>query len=151
MAKLHSKKRGKAGTKRAKTTLAPKWLGNKKAEVSEMVSKMAKEGMPASKIGLVLRDQHGIPSIRAVLGKRTVTHLKEQKVAPAFPEDLTSLIKKAVRVRGHLKTSKKDVHNKVKLGHIESKISRLAKYYANKGVIPKGWKYDPEQANLIVK
>jgi small subunit ribosomal protein S15 len=151
MAKLHSKKRGKAGTKRAKTTLAPKWVSAKKAEISEIIVKMAKEGTPASKIGLALRDQHGVPAARAVVGKRIATIMKEQKVAPSFPEDLISLIRKAVRVRGHLKSSKKDVHNKVKLGHIESKISRLAKYYSNKGVIPKGWRYDPDQANLIVK
>ncbi|MBI5223802.1 30S ribosomal protein S15 [Candidatus Micrarchaeota archaeon] len=151
MARLHSKKRGKSGTKRAKSTVAPKWSSAKKAEILEMITKLSKEGMSASKIGLLLRDEYGVPNSRALLGKRLVSVLKSENAAPQYPEDLLNLIKRALRVRGHLKASKKDTHNKVKLSHIEAKIQRLVKYYSSKGMLPKAWKYNPEQAALIVK
>ena len=77
--------------------------------------------------------------------------LKKEKAAPEYPEDLMTLIRKAVRMREHMKGSKKDVHNKVKLGHVESKIMRLVKYYSKTGALQKGWKYDPESAALLVK
>ena len=95
-----------------------------------MVVKMAKEGVPASKIGLALRDLKGVPSIRAVTGKRMCELLKDEGASPEYPEDLIALIKKAVKIRTHLKDSTADTHNAVKLSHIESKINRLVKYYA---------------------
>ena len=61
-----------------------------------------------------------------------------------------NLIKKAVRMQEHLKT-RRDIHNQVKLRHVESKIGRLVKYYAAKKRIPAGWRYDAEKAALLVK
>ncbi len=77
--------------------------------------------------------------------------LKKERLASEYPEDILTLIKKAVRLRNHMKSNKKDVHNKTKLSHIESKINRLAKYYIKKGGLPKDWKYDPESAVLLAK
>lgn len=129
----------------------PEWAGMEKAEIEDMILKMAREGVPPSRIALTLRDQHGIANLRAILGMPIVQFLRKEKAAPEYPEDLISLIKKAVSIRTHLKSSKKDVHNKVKLGHVESKINRLVKYYASKGMLPKGWKYDQEQVALMAK
>ena len=151
MARLHSKKKGKAGTKRPKSNVAPSWVGVEKTELKEMIVKMAREGSQPTKIALYLRDQYGVANLRAILGMSLLAFLKKEKVAPEYPEDLINLIKKAVRIRSHIKASKKDVHNKVKLGHVESKISRLVKYYSSKGMLPKGWKYDEGQVALIVK
>ena len=151
MARLHSKKKGKSGTKRPKSKSAPDWSEVKAAEVKETVIKMAREGVMPSKIGLFLRDQQAIPNIRAVLGMSLKQFLVKEKVASEYPEDLINLIKKAVRMSMHMKASKKDVHNLVKLSHVESKIQRLVKYYSSTGVIPAGWKYDREKAALLVK
>ncbi|MEW6721681.1 MAG: 30S ribosomal protein S15 [Candidatus Micrarchaeota archaeon] len=151
MAKLHSKRKGKSGTKRPKTLTVPEWSPMKKAEISEAVVKMAKEGMGPARIGLVMRDQHGVANMRAVLGKSLAQHLRKEKAAGEYPEDLLNLIKKAVRVGAHLRASKNDIHNKVKLSHIESKIHRLAKYYSSNGMLPAGWRYDREKAALLVK
>ena len=122
----------------------------KKAEAREVVLRMAKEGVPASKIGLALRDQYGVPNARAVLGTGLMSFLRGEKSLPEFPEDLMTLIKKAVRMQEHLKT-RRDPHNSVKLKHVESKIGRLVKYYARKKRIPAGWRYDAEKAALLVK
>ncbi|MBI5226968.1 30S ribosomal protein S15 [Candidatus Micrarchaeota archaeon] len=150
MARLHSKKKGKAGTKRPKSKVAPNWSDEKKAELTPLIVKMSKEGVPQSKIGLYLRDQKGVPNIRATLGMTLGAFLKKENAAPEYPEDLLSLIRKAEIIKTHLKTSKKDLHNKVKLSHVESKIHRLSKYYSSKGILPKGWNY-ANQVSLIAK
>lgn len=151
MARLHSKKKGKSGTKRSKAKDVPKFVGEEPAKVKEIIAKMAKEGIPASKIGMTLRDLHNVPSVRAVTGARLATIMKKENVLPEYPEDLISLIKKAVRMRNHLKNTKADTHNRVKLLHVESKINRLVKYYTAKKRLPKNWKYEPESAALLVK
>lgn len=151
MARLHSKRKGKSGTKRPKDKTAPEWTPMKKADIEEAIVKMAREGVPPAKIGLVLRDQHGVANLRAQLGMSLREFLGKEKALGEYPEDLLNLIKKAVRMSGHLKSSKKDVHNKVKLGHVEAKIQRLVRYYTSRGVLPAGWKYDREKASLLVK
>lgn len=151
MARLHSKKKGKSGTKRPKSKDVPEWTGMKAPEIKEAILKMAREGIPPSRIGLTLRDQYGVPNIRASLGMGVKEFLVKEKAVPEYPEDLLNLIRKAVRMSGHMKGSKKDVHNKVKLGHVESKIHRLVKYYSGRGELPAGWKYDREKAALLVK
>jgi small subunit ribosomal protein S15 len=151
MARLHSKKKGKSGTKRPKSKSAPDWSEANASAVKESILKMAREGVPPSRIGLILRDQQAIPNVRAVLGMSLKQFLVKEKAASEYPEDLLNLIKKAVRMTSHIKASKKDVHNSVKLTHVESKIQRLVKYYSSKGEIPAGWKYDREKAALLVK
>lgn len=151
MARLHSKKKGKSGTKRPKSRTAPEWPAMKKADMEDNILKMAREGMPPAKIGLVLRDQHGVANLRAHLGMSLKAFLAKEKAAGEYPEDLLNLIRKAVRMSAHLKSSKNDVHNSVKLGHVESKIQRLVRYYSSKGMLPAGWKYDREKAALLVK
>jgi small subunit ribosomal protein S15 len=151
MARLHSKKKGKAGTKRPKSLDVPEWTSAKKAEIEDIILKMAREGVPPAKIGLALRDQHGVANVRAQLGMTLKAFLVKEKAAGEYPEDIINLIKKAVRMSGHIKSSKNDVHNIVKLGHVESKIHRLVKYYSSKGMLPAGWRYNREKASLLVK
>jgi len=151
MARLHSKKKGKSGTKRPKTRDAPEWTVLKKAEIEEMVLKMAREGVPPAKIGLILRDQHGVANLREQLGMTLKAFLAKEKALGEYPEDILNLIKKAVRIASHMKASKNDVHNEVKLGHVESKIQRLVKYYSSKGMLPPGWRYERDKASLLVK
>jgi len=151
MARMHSRKRGKSGRKRPKAKTSPEWADMDKAKLEEMILKMAKEGVSPSKIGLVLRDKYSIPEVKPILGMSMTAYLKKNKVGTEYPEDFLELIKRAVRMNRHLKKSKKDVHNTSKYNHVVSKILRLAKYYERKGRIPKGWKYDADQAELLVK
>ena len=55
--------------------------------------------------------------------------LKEKDISPQLPEDLTNLMRKAVKLGEHLKINNKDVHNTRSLRLTEAKILRLAKYY----------------------
>ena len=56
--------------------------------------KLHESGLPTSRIGLTLRDQYGVPSTKLALGKNITSFLKENKVLPDIPEDLTNLIEK---------------------------------------------------------
>ncbi|MBM3309645.1 MAG: 30S ribosomal protein S15, partial [Candidatus Altiarchaeales archaeon] len=67
-----------------------------------------------------------------------------------IPEDLQNLIKKAVSLRKHLESHKKDFGNKHGLLLVESKIRRLVRYYTSEGRLPSGWRYEPEKAKLLV-
>ncbi|HHQ45405.1 MAG TPA: 30S ribosomal protein S15 [Candidatus Altiarchaeales archaeon] len=150
MARIHSRRGGNSGSKKPYRERAPEWIGLSKAEVEELVVKFAKEGRRPSMIGLILRDQYGVPDVRQVTGKKIAGILEEKGVAPDLPEDLYSLIAKAVKLREHLGKNSRDVHNRRGLHLIESKIRRLTTYYRSSGRIPKDWRYDPETAKILV-
>jgi small subunit ribosomal protein S15 len=151
MAKLHSRKKGKSGSNPPRAEGRPEWVEISDDEVEEIIRKNAREGIPPAKIGLILRDQYGVPQVERVLGMSMLEFLEKESLLPKFPEDLLSLIKRAVGMRNHIKQNGSDTHNKVKLTHVESKIHRLSKYYRKAKRIPAGWKYDPETAALLIK
>ncbi|MEM4554946.1 MAG: 30S ribosomal protein S15 [Candidatus Anstonellaceae archaeon] len=151
MARLHSKKRGKSGSKKPSVKISPDWVEYSAHEVEELIVKMGKEGKGPTIIGQILRDTYGVPSVQNLCGKSISTILKENKIKLDYPEDLLSLIKRAVNMREHLKRNRADKHNRTKLIHVESKIGRLVKYYTSVGKLPPNWKYDPETAALLVK
>jgi len=128
-----------------------KWVEYKPKEVEDLIIKYAKQGLQSAGIGVILRDQYGVPSVKLVT-KKTVSHiLKENDLYSKLPEDLFNLLKRAVELRVHMEKNKKDYQSYRGLELTESKIRRLAKYYIRKGLLPKGWKYDPEQAKLLIR
>nr|XP_054950163.1 40S ribosomal protein S13 isoform X1 [Pan paniscus] len=104
----------------------------------------------ASRIGVILRDSHGVAQVRFVTGNKILRILKSKGLAPDLPEDLYHLIKKAVAVRKHLERNRKDKDAKFRLILIESRIHRLARYYKTKRVLPPNWKYESSTASALV-
>ena len=151
MARIHARKRGKSGSKRPSRKTPPKWVRYRKDEVEKLVIKFAKEGLPSAKIGLILRDQFGIPSVKSITGKTITKIMKENNLYPKIPEDLFNLLKQAVNLRDHLKKNKKDYTSKRGLELLESKIRRLVKYYVRKGILPEDWRYEPEKGKILVQ
>lgn len=151
MAKLHSKKHGKSGSKRPTFKVAPDWVEYSAHEVEDLVVKLNKQGHNGTTIGRILRDQYGIPLVRTITNKSISDILVENGQKIIYPDDILALIRKAVRMSKHLAANKKDALNTTKLIHIESKIKRLAKYYIEKGRLVHDWKYNRETAALIVK
>lgn len=139
---MHSHKRGKSHSTRPPTKTAPSWIRYTPEEVRALIVKLAKEGHPPSKIGLILRDVYGIPLVKLVLGKKIVEVLKEEGISPTIPEDLSNLIKKAEKIRKHLEIHKSDGISKRALQLVESKIHRLVKYYKREGVLPPDWEVE---------
>ncbi|MEM5798023.1 MAG: 30S ribosomal protein S15 [Candidatus Aenigmatarchaeota archaeon] len=149
MARMHSRKKGKSGSHKPVHKIAP-WVKYKPDEIEQIIVKLAKQGYSTAKIGLILRDQYGIPTIRINKIKLS-SILKKHGLAPTMPEDLYNLIKKAINLQAHLQKNKKDYTSKRGFEITESKIRRLAKYYIRAGILPADWKWDIEQAKLIVK
>jgi len=129
----------------------PEWLEMTDDEIVELIVKLHREGQSTSQIGIILRDQYGIPSTKSVLGKKITEILKDNGTEFEYPEDLLNLIKRAVNIREHLEENPKDLHSKRGLMKIESRIRRLVKYYTRNNVLPEGWRYDPTTAALLVK
>ena len=115
-----------------------------------MVVKLARDGIPPSKIGLILRDQYAIPSVKDVTGKTVKQILKEHGLLPKLPEDLANVIRKAVRLYNHLSKHRKDHKTRRALEIVESRINRLVRYYKRRGELPPDWRYDREKASLLV-
>ncbi len=151
MARMHSRKRGKSGSKRPSIKTIPRWVRYKKGEIEEIVVKLVKEGNSTSKTGLLLRDQYGIPSVKLLTGKTVSQIMKDEKIYPNFPEDIFNLLKQSVNLRNHLKKNKTDYTSKRGLELLESKIRRLGKYYVRNKILPSDWKYDPEKTKLLVQ
>jgi len=146
---LPKKHRGVSHSTRPVSKRPPTWCKYKPEEVEAIVVKLVKEGHPPSKIGTILRDQHGIPLTKAITGKTITRILKEAELASSLPEDFGNLLRKATRLRVHLEKNKKDVHNKRALQIVEARIHKLTKYYKRKGALPPDWKYEPKAASLI--
>jgi len=151
MARMHSRKRGKSGSKKPPRTAAPDWVTYSAKEVESLVLKLRKEGHTAAMIGTILRDQYGIPSVKLITGKKITKILEENGLLDEIPEDLMALIRKAVNLRKHLEMHPKDKHSLRGLQLTESKIRRLVKYYRRVGKLPEKWRYDPEKAKLLVR
>jgi len=150
MARMHSRKRGSSGSTRPARLEKPVWVELSAEEVENEVIKLARKGYSKSRIGVLLRDSHGIPLVRVVTGKSISQILEENGIESPIPEDLTDLIKKALNLRKHMETNHKDLESRKGLQRTESKIFRLIKYYKKKKVLAKDFKYDVEKIRTII-
>ncbi|MEM0230767.1 MAG: 30S ribosomal protein S15 [Candidatus Woesearchaeota archaeon] len=151
MARMHSRSKGKAGSNKPAKLVKKAWIGRDAAEVEALVVKLAKEGNSPSMIGMKLRDSYGVPSVKMVCGKTILQILKEKKMNPKMPEDLSALFRKVLSIRKHLESNHKDQTAKRGLILTESKIRRLVKYYKREGVIPASWKYEPDKISFYLE
>jgi len=145
---MPKKQQGKSHSIRPVSKRPPSWCKYQPEEVEALVIKLAKEGHPPSRIGTILRDQYAIPLVKPITGKTITQTLKEKELAPAIPEDLGNLLKKAARLVAHLEKNNKDLHNKRALQLVEAKIYKLARYYKRESVLPQNWKYEPKIATI---
>ena len=147
---MHSRKKGASRSRPPTVGKVPDWSDVSKEELEKLVIKLHDSGLPSTKIGLTLRDQYGVPSVKLVLGKNMNRFLKEKSSIPEIPEDLSNLMRHSLQVRKHLKTNVKDVHNKRALQLMENKIRRLVKYYHDSGRLARAWEYRPETVEMLV-
>jgi len=150
MARMHSRKKGKSKSKKPLKAKKPIWERYNKKEVLLLIEKLAKSN-PPSKIGLILRDTYGIPDIKILTGSSLTAILKDLNLTPKLPEDLSSLIKREIKILKHLETNKKDQPTIHGLRLTESKIKRLSKYYKKINKLPKAWKFNREKAKLLLE
>lgn len=152
MARMYAKRKGKSGSTKPHNESAPEWSNTDSAAVTELIVELGKAGHSSASIGTILRDQHAVPDVRAVLGKRISTVLSENDIGGTYPEDMMNLMRKAVGIIEHLGSGNhKDIHNKRSLELTEAKIRRLAKYYISEGRLSADWKYKRDQLRLMVE
>lgn len=129
----------------------PAWVPLNATEIEDLIVKFAKDGLVSAKIGLVLRDQYGIPCVKLATGKNVTEIMAEKGVMPDLPEDIANLMRRAITLNVHFKDNKGDVSNKRGLNMIEAKIRRLERYYKSNGILPATWKYSLSNAELMLK
>ncbi len=151
MARMHSKRHGKSKSRKPlpEEIGAPKEFDRER--IDQVIINYSKQGMEPAMIGQKLKSDHGIPYVKHYMGKRLMVILKEKGLAGDMPPDLMDLMKKAVNTNAHLSRNRQDLSNTIRLRRIESKIWRLTKYYIKRGVLPQNWRYDPKQAELLIK
>ena len=148
---MHSSAKGRSRSTKPSKKVVPSWLKYKSKEVELLIIKYAKEGKSPSQIGIYLRDEYGIPDVKAATKKSISDILKDKSLLKEVPEDLMALIRRAVLIRKHITDNKQDMTAKRGLTLTESKIKRLTKYYRRTGRLPLNWKYDPNKIKLVVE
>lgn len=150
MARMHSRDKGKASSKKPFDS-KPSWVRYKPKEIEMLITKLAKSGLTSSNIGLVLRDEYGIPDVKPLINKKIGQFLVEKKISKELPEDITALIKRSIALRKHLQKNKHDNSALHGLQLTDSKIHRLEKYYKKSKKLVQDWKYEPKRAELLLE
>ena len=150
MGRMHSKGKGISKRSLPYRKAPPSWVQISASDLTEQIVKMAKRGQTPSQIGVVLRDQYGIPQVKGVTGSKILRILKVQGVAPQLPEDLYHLIKKAVNIRKHIEKFRADTDGKFRLILVESRIHRLARYYRKSKALPPTFRYQSKKADTLI-
>lgn len=143
VAKL-SNMRGKSQSTRPVSKRPPNWVEFQPDEVKALIINLAREGKSQSEIGNILRDEHGIPLVKPIVGYGIRRVLEEAGLASEIPEDLYNLMVRVARLRRHMDRNPKDFSNKRGLQKTESLIYRLTRYYKRKGDLPQDWNYRQE-------
>ncbi|TET70743.1 30S ribosomal protein S15 [Candidatus Bathyarchaeota archaeon] len=136
--------RGRSRSTRPISKRPPNWVIYQPDEVKALIINLAREGKPQSLIGTILRDEHGIPLVKHIVGYGIYKVLDEAGLAPRIPEDIYNLMVRATSLRRHLERNHKDFHNKRSLQLTESKIYALTRYYKKKGLLPQDWRHRDE-------
>ena len=66
----------------------PEWIEYSTEEIEELILKLTKEGNSTSKIGVILRDQYGIPDVKLITGMKITKILEKHGQKQEYPEDL---------------------------------------------------------------
>ena len=136
--------RGGSRSTRPVSKRPPNWVVYQPDEVQALIINLSREGKTPSQIGNILRDVHGVPLVKPIVGHGIRKILDEAGLAPKIPEDLYNLMVAATSLRRHLDRNSKDFHNKRSLQLTESKIYRLTRFYKKRGLLPKDWSHRQE-------
>jgi len=151
VSRIHSGRKGRAGSHRPYPLAKPEWVTTTPEEIVTQATQMIKAGRTAAQVGQTLRDSYGVPSVRAVTGKRLSPLLEANGLKPEIPDDLQSLLKRVVHLQRHLAAHPNDRANRRGLTLMESRIRRLARYYRQRRRIPDAWRYSAAGAALQVE
>ena len=145
MTRMHNSGRGSSGSSKPVNKKNPRWVDYDEEEVIDLVVKLRKDGEDPSQIGMILRDQYGVPSVKQVTGKKLTEILEEEGVEPDMPEGLANLVEKAESIQEHVEENPNDEEAVRQLELAEAKIRKVASYHREEDNIPEDWKYEREE------
>ncbi len=151
MSRMHSSKKGRSGSDRPQIEENPEWVQLDEDEIEDIIIKLAKRGRTASEIGVILRDQYGVPDVELAIDKSVSAVMEEKDLGPEIPEDLLALMERAVNLKEHLEEHPKDKSNRRGLRLVESKIRRLVKYYKKEDKLDEDWRYSIDKAEMLTQ
>jgi len=102
----------------------PVWLKMTEEEMKKLILELSERNQPAQ-IGLILRDQYGIPTTK-VFGKKLSAYLKEAGRNEFF--EVKNIEKKVAKIKEHMKNNGQDKKAKHKFQKANSKLNALRKY-----------------------
>jgi small subunit ribosomal protein S15 len=105
--------------------IKPTWVKMKEPELKKTILELSEKHAP-SQIGIILRDQYGIPTTK-VFGKKLKAYLKELGIERN--EDLENAEKKVEKMKEHLKENITDRKSKHKLQKAQSRLNIIRKYF----------------------
>ncbi|ELY60205.1 30S ribosomal protein S15P [Natronococcus amylolyticus DSM 10524] len=133
MARMHTRRRGSSGSDKPTADEPPEWSDVDADDIEARVVELAEQGHDPSQIGIKLRDEGvtgtPVPDVKLATGKKVTEILEENDAKADLPEDLRSLMQRAVRLREHIQQNPQDYQNKRALQNTESKVRRLVHYY----------------------
>ncbi len=103
----------------------PLWLKMTEKELIKVIEELADKYQPAQ-IGIILRDQYGVPSTK-VYGKKLGAYLKD--LGLESNAEFKNAEKKVERLKEHLKENVTDRKAKHKLQKAQSRLNILGKYF----------------------
>ncbi len=147
---MHSRDKGKSRSSKPPKSI-PSWAPHKGKEVEKLVVKYAKADHSSSEIGMILRDNYGIQSVKALTEKTISQIMEENGITKTLPEDLLNLIRKMIHVKTHFEKNRQDKTAKRGLLLTSSKIRRLVKYYKASKKLPADWKLDMNRLKIYLE
>ncbi|MFB6100454.1 MAG: 30S ribosomal protein S15 [Candidatus Nanohalobium sp.] len=145
MSRMHKEAHGSSGSSKPVDKDNPDWVEFGEDEIIEIVLELREEGLDPAEIGLKLRDQYGVPSVKQATGKKLTEILEEEDVAPEMPEDLKNLVEKAESIEDHVEENPSDEQAKRQLELTKAKIRKIADYHREEGNISEDWEYESEE------
>ena len=106
----------------------PAWLKMSEEDLAKLIATLSEKYQPAE-IGLILRDQYGIPTTK-VYGKKLGQYLAE--IGKKVDSDLKNIEKKVEGMNEHLKKHITDKRSKHMLQKSVSRLNAMKKYSARK-------------------
>ncbi len=107
------------------TLAKPTWVKMKEPELKKLVAELSEKYAP-SQVGIVLRDQYGIPTTK-IFGKKLKAYYKDLGIE--YNEDLINAEKKVDNLKEHLKTNITDRKSKHKLQKAQARLNITKKYF----------------------
>lgn len=108
-----------------KTAEKPVWLKMTEEEVKKVIAELSEKYQPAQ-IGLILRDQYGIPTTK-VFGKKLSQYLKD--LGKDYNAEPKNVERKIDKMKEHLAKNITDKKAKHKLQKSVSKLNAMRKYF----------------------